>query len=46
MICNRCEQHIPKNSRSKVFIDYCKHCAGSIKLVKGLAIGEDWTGGE
>jgi len=43
MICNRCEQYIPENSRSKTFVNYCRHCAGTIKLAKNLVIGEDWT---
>jgi hypothetical protein len=27
MICKSCEQHIPYNSRSKVFTGWCRHCA-------------------
>jgi Zn-finger nucleic acid-binding protein len=32
MECKQCKLRIPKNSRSKVFIGYCRHCAGSIPL--------------
>ena len=32
MNCKQCKLHIPKNSRSKVFIGYCRHCAGGIPL--------------
>jgi hypothetical protein len=28
MICKRCEQWIPWNSRSKYNGNYCRHCAG------------------
>jgi len=34
MECKQCKLVIPKSSRSKVIIGYCRHCAGSI--------GYDW----
>ena len=27
MICKRCEQYIPYNSRSKFLKDLCRHCS-------------------
>jgi Zn-finger nucleic acid-binding protein len=27
MECKQCKMRIPKSSRSKVFIGYCRHCA-------------------
>lgn len=36
MECKQCKLRIPYNSRSKVFIGYCRHCAAGIELPEGL----------
>jgi len=30
MECKQCKLRIPKNSRSKVFVGYCRHCAATV----------------
>jgi len=39
--CKQCKLSMPENARSKMFIGYCKHCAGGIRdvfLLIGLVI--------